>query len=1247
MLGPFRHRPSVAPMSASATAATAASREPDGPHPWDGGTLLGTALAVVVALVAWVWFDWYRSLADAGAEFVNVAQANALRVSVSTRDARRLALTLDARIAAGQPPTPALLRQGLRDHFKGDEIVDHLPAVGTQPPVSSSPVTVDPARWEAQLRRVSATGGSILGWAYERGGEWMLPVFYRRSDGSVLVISLPMMQLLAEWVTPNVDGPSALGMRGFDERILARVPFTREMLGSDASQSASARAIRDAQQRGQGSGHVVTPATETDNVVRLIAWAEVPGTEARVLVASARDNLLARWFGQRWASFALAIGLLLASMALVMRSRAQLLASARAEFEARLAAEQAAELVHVALDASREATWRADPDSGAINFDADLSLLLGLEPAAPGTAASRTSLHSLLAHATDPSLRARLHEAIAGTCATGAPLYEEFSVRTRSLEVRHLVLRGKRVDVRGTAHVLGTLRDVTRLVNSQLEAAETLRTLERMCGLARIGPWVVDLPGGTLRLGPATREILELPADAEPGLWLDFPGCATAAAQGKLVAARRALLSDGTGYDLLLPLRGRDGEERWVRSTAAAVRDTAGTIVRVDGAVQDVTESVLARQRQDANERRLRELAFAVSSSAQLVLMTDPEERITWCNAAFERVSGYTLDEIRGLRPGPFMQIGAGNAASREQLRSAIDAREPVRGMRLRNAAKDGRPYWVDLEVAPVLSDGGALLGFVGLQTDVTADIEREAALAQTQARYDLATRNASIGIWERDFRSRSTRWNSVMFQLTGSPPEAGAPHGKQLHERLHPDDRDRILHLFTRAARDPATPRLSFECRFGHRPGEYRWLRSEGVFERNAQGRPLRVVGTLLDITLERELSLERRARAEAEARSAAKTAFLSSMSHELRTPLNAIIGYAQLLGRVGATERATVQQRVKRIETAGWHLLGLIDDILDLARIEAGNSRIEAVPVPLHEAVSDAIDLVTPQAGERGVTMRSALQPAWALGDAKRLRQVVVNLLSNAVKYNTEAGSVSVDLMIEGETALLVVQDSGIGMDTVQQARLFQPFDRLGREASGVQGTGIGLSIAKSLVERMAGAIEVQSTPGRGSTFLVRLPAVPAPQPAQGVASDGAGPAPDTRRLLNVLCVEDNEVNALLLEEAIRLLKPGWRLRRASSLAAATAALQEAAWDVMFLDENLPDGGGLRWLAGPPARDRVTLERVVLLSADASPDLRARAAAQGITRFMPKPFELGALHETLDSIAGTIDAPSPAAGG
>jgi signal transduction histidine kinase len=298
------------------------------------------------------------------------------------------------------------------------------------------------------------------------------------------------------------------------------------------------------------------------------------------------------------------------------------------------------------------------------------------------------------------------------------------------------------------------------------------------------------------------------------------------------------------------------------------------------------------------------------------------------------------------------------------------------------------------------------------------------------------------------------------------------------------------------------------------------RWVRTRGRVERDATGRVLRRRGVIFDITERRQAEAERRSRELAERANAAKTEFLSRMSHELRTPLNAVLGFAQLMALDSADALTPVQrERLGHVQAAGWHLLALVNDVLDLARIEAREAPMTPQAVSLADAVAECIAMIAPKAAEAGVAVHwdnPALEPQQVWADPTRLRQLLLNLVSNGVKYNRRGGWVRVGARRRGAMAVVTVRDNGLGIAPARRARLFEPFNRAGRESSGIEGTGLGLALVKLLVEQMGGAVELDSTEGEGSEFrlVLPLPLPPVPVPVPVPVPDGpplaAAPGP-----------------------------------------------------------------------------------------------------------------------------------------
>jgi PAS domain S-box-containing protein len=390
--------------------------------------------------------------------------------------------------------------------------------------------------------------------------------------------------------------------------------------------------------------------------------------------------------------------------------------------------------------------------------------------------------------------------------------------------------------------------------------------------------------------------------------------------------------------------------------------------------------------------------------------------------------------------------------------------------------------------------------------------------------------------------------------------------------------------------------------------------------------------------------------AKSAAEKANDAKSDFLSSMSHELRSPLNAILGFAQLMESASPSPTTAQSESIAQILQAGWHLLKLINEILDLAVIESGKVSLSKEAVSLSEVMSECQAMMEPQAQQHGISMTFPRfdpdQPLFVWADQTRLKQIIINLVSNAIKYNKEQGTVVVECVVSAPDRIrITVADTGEGLAPEKLAQLFQPFNRLGQEAGGVAGTGIGLVVTKRLAELMEGALGVESTVGVGSVFWCELISVAAPQlksqsdeiqtPVQPQLPHGA-----PRRTL--LYIEDNPANMRLVEQLIARC-PDIELLTAANGTLGIEIARAALPQVILMDVNLPGISGIeamRILREDPATARIP---IVALSANAMPRDIAMGLELGFYRYLTKPIKvkefMDTLNEALEFAEKTVD--------
>jgi PAS domain S-box-containing protein len=378
--------------------------------------------------------------------------------------------------------------------------------------------------------------------------------------------------------------------------------------------------------------------------------------------------------------------------------------------------------------------------------------------------------------------------------------------------------------------------------------------------------------------------------------------------------------------------------------------------------------------------------------------------------------------------------------------------------------------------------------------------LQRQQADAGSAPRYSgpdaelirSALAGAGTFVWEWWIESDWLTDIDQGLRLLGYEVSRGGHTQEHWNALIHPEDRDANHEAYLRHERGEVEV-YEHAYRIRAADGSWRWMLERGrIVERGPDGRPLRMVGTQTDISERRELERAREEAAEAQAASRAKTEFLARMSHELRTPLNAVLGFTQLM-QIDRSEppRPEQQRRLQLIREAGEHLLHMINDLLDLTRIESGGLALAPSRVELRELVLQVFALLSEAAARQGVALELAPGPLLGIdADRTRLKQVLINLVSNAVKYNRPGGRVRVLLAAEDGAVHIEVADDGIGIAEDHLARLFEPFQRGAHERSGIEGTGIGLALTRALVLRMGGGIEVASRLGEGSCFVVRLP-------------------------------------------------------------------------------------------------------------------------------------------------------------
>ncbi|MBS0198217.1 MAG: CHASE domain-containing protein [Planctomycetes bacterium] len=841
----------------------------------------------------------------------------------------------------------------------------------------------------------------------------------------------------------------------------------------------------------------------------------------------------------------------------------------------------------------------------------------------------------------------------------------------------------------------------------------------------------------------------------------------------KFVRATRAVVWGAGGGGVLMSLL-----SAWLVLALANTANRARSIA--DAATSDLR----------AQTEELERLALVVRETRNLVVITGADGRITWVNPAFEAKTGYTLAEVRGHKPGPLLQFERTDPRKVQHVRELLAAGLPCQ-FEILNRGKSGNEYWLDVQIQPLAIDPGTgrPSGFIAVESDVTEQVRMREQMRRVTERFDRAVSGSSDALWEYTPSTEEVWYSDRFIEMLGESSQNFPATAASWRDRLHPDDKSRVL----AALRDHLVAGAPYDVEYRLRcaSGEYRWFRTRGNSERDANGRALVTAGSLCDTTdrkqmeaqmaaaaaaleeaqaiarsgswsydlatrkvtwskqiyrlfgrreadgppdfagmlsdyseqsamvldeavraaaskgthyslvmrtagkapdvryvrgegrarfdaagrivalfgtvtdvtteVEREMALQE-ARAVAEAANRAKSEFLANMSHEIRTPMTAILGFADLLADDGDVMKAPQRRReaITTIKRNGQHLLEIINDILDISKIEAGKMTVESIATDPAQIVEDVISLMRVRAEAKGIRLEhtyTSKLPRSFRCDPVRLKQVLVNLVGNAIKF-TEVGGVTIRVGSErvdtGHTQVRFdVADTGVGMSDEQAARLFRPFSQADETmARRFGGTGLGLTIARRLTAMLGGDITVKSEQGRGSVFTATIavdedsaresnlwvPEARGDRPAsvaglEQTEEGGAKPLQGARLLL----AEDGPDNQRLL--AFHLRKAGAVVTIVENGRKAIEALtiggdiespvrDPAPFDLILMDMQMPEMDG--YAATSRLRALNCRVPVIALTAHAMAGDREKCVGAGCDDYATKPIDRKVLIDT-----------------
>ena len=676
-------------------------------------------------------------------------------------------------------------------------------------------------------------------------------------------------------------------------------------------------------------------------------------------------------------------------------------------------------------------------------------------------------------------------------------------------------------------------------------------------------------------------------------------------------------------------IKHKNGKTIWVEDTGKVIEhDDNGNPLWMVGTHQDISERKLS-------EDRLKKLSRIASESTNGVVFTDREGLVEWINQGFERISGYTLAESIGKKPGDMLGGAATDADEKQRMADAIREGKGF-DVEIINYHKSGRPYWIDIKCSPLADEHGSLQGFMAIETDITAEKTASIRIERQQQMLEQMSELGRIGAWEVDLVTSTIYWSSMTKKIHEVPSSYQPELGTAIEFYKEGHSRDSIQALVKQAI-EKGEP-FSAELEIVTKKNNEIWIATSGKTEM-VDGVCTRIFGSLQEITDRKKSEAELiDAKESAEAGKKLKSDLLASMSHEIRTPINGVIGMLNLLSKGELTHHQSRQVGLAR--SSAQSLLSLINDILDFSKVESGKLTFEEVDFDLIRMFGEFAQSNAFRCQEKGVEFiidTSQVKHCYVCGDAGRLRQILTNLVSNATKF-TDKGEVCVvcrSRLVDGAVVLEVdVHDSGIGIPSDKISSLFYSFTQADSSTTRKYGgTGLGLAIVKNLCQLMGGYVSATSVVGAGSifSFSVRLKNVSEAESLDctRLSSDG----------LSVLVVDDSQRCCDIVQR--QLEKFGHRTSGACSTEQALGRMIDSAaqglpFDLVLIDQDMASGCGMDLATQMYNHEELCETSVVLMLPLSAAHDQIKRTNNNIRAFIAKPVideDMAALIEYVKS--------------
>jgi len=776
--------------------------------------------------------------------------------------------------------------------------------------------------------------------------------------------------------------------------------------------------------------------------------------------------------------------------------------------------------------------------------------------------------------------------------------------------------------------------DVTSVIESE-------ERLERSQEFANIGTWDWNIETGSLFWSDQMWPLFGYDKTVTETTYENFMAAIHHEDQKSVSDAVALCVEEGIEYNIEHRVVWPDKSIHWLHESGDVVRSIEGKPLHMLSVVQDITNRKISAEALLINEQQLCQAQTLARIGNWRADIETGE--LTWSDEIYR---------IFGFEPGDFTpSIEAFHAAVhpddiQKVLKSEKRAEKTgFHDVEHRIILPDGKIKYVHELAKAEIDANGNLLRMSGTVQDITERVETEFHKSEIEQRFAFAVEGAGDGVWDWNMKTNAMEFSLLYMEMLGYTENELPNTVDTWIQSVHPDDLERVQKKLQDYLEERCST-YSVELRLRCKDNSYKWILCRGtIVSRDNTGKPLRLIGIHSDITSQKDAEQNLiKMRKEAEMANRAKSQFLSSMSHELRTPMNAIMGFGQLLTLDdGSPLNASQSENVHEILKASDHLLELINEVLDLSKIEAGRIDLSIEDVMLGDVITESLQMILPLADKRGISIAlyqgetevsinniSDIQSV-VRADYTRMKQVIINLLSNAVKYNSENGQISIRCSQSTNNVRISVTDTGAGLTQVQQEQLFTAFNRLGAENTEIEGTGIGLVISQNIIQLMGGEIGVESEPGIGSTFWFEL--VSGSVVENGVNKDKS--LDDVKVILeskqNVLYIEDNPANLRLVTQLLGRL-PNLHMWTAHEPMLGLELAEEHKPDLILLDINLPGMDGFEVLSLLKQRTATKNTPVIAISANAMPKDIEKGLEAGFDEYITKPININELLVAVD---------------